>query len=182
MRAVDTRLDDLPSTNVLRTEVVIGDARFEVIDFAPRPDHGCTAGRLLVTQHGGEVLDAGAPMHLDSNVPGDHICGRAEIAIRRPAYFMLTYDHRPGPPTEADILRLLEETVRGWRMWSKTCALPSLAPDCVLRSALGLELHAYVDTGAIIAAATTRIPEAIDAAMTIGALLDVRDGRVRAWI
>ncbi|HEX3762923.1 MAG TPA: glycoside hydrolase family 15 protein [Kofleriaceae bacterium] len=185
----------LPNTNVLRTEVIAGEARFEVIDFAPRipqgggrfetpldlirvirplagtprvtidfsprPDYGRAPGRVLATQHGVEVLDAGAPMHLYSNVPGDQICGKAEVAVRRPLYFMLTYGHRPGPPTEADILLLLEETVRGWRMWSKTCALPSFAPDYVLRSALCLKLHAYVDTGAIIAAATTSIPEAI---------------------
>ena len=189
------RASYLPNTNVLRTEVATGDARFEVIDFAPRipegggrfetpldlvrvirplagtprvtidfsprPDYARAPGRLLATQHGVEVLDAGAPLHLYSNVPGDHICGKVEIAIRRPAYFQLTYGHRPSPPTEADILFLLEETVRGWRMWSKTCALPSFAPDFVLRSALCLKLHAYVDTGAIIAAATTSVPEAI---------------------
>ena len=189
------RASYLPNTNVLRTEVATGDARFEVIDFAPRipegggrfetpldlvrvirplagtprvtidfsprPDYARAPGRLLATKHGVEVLDAGAPLHLYSNVPGDHICGKVEIAIRRPAYFQLTYGHRPSPPTEADILFLLEETVRGWRMWSKTCALPSFAPDFVLRSALCLKLHAYVDTGAIIAAATTSVPEAI---------------------
>lgn len=189
------RASYLPNTNVLRTEIDTGDARWEVIDFAPRipqgggrfeapldlvrvvrplggtprvtidfsprPDYGRERGRLLATQHGVEVLDAGAPMHLYSNVPGDHICGKAEIAMRHPLYFMLTYGHRPSPPTEAEIMLLLDETVRGWRMWSKTCALPSFAPDHVLRSALCLKLHAYVDTGAIIAAATTSIPEAI---------------------
>lgn len=185
----------LLNTNVLRIEVDAGDARWEVIDFAPRipqaggrfdtpldlirvvrplagtprltidfsprPDYARERGRLLVTQHGVEVLDAGAAMHLYSNVPGDHICGKTEIAVRHPLYFMLSYGQRPGPPTEADVTLLLEETIRGWRMWSKTCALPSFAPDQVLRSALCLKLHAYVDTGAIIAAATTSIPEAI---------------------
>lgn len=103
-------------------------------------------------------------MHLYSNVPGDHMCGKAEFAIRRPAYFLLTCGHPPSLPTEADILFLLEETVRGWRTWSKACALPSFAPDHVLRSALCLELHICVGTG------------------VIGPLLDVRDGRVRAGI
>jgi hypothetical protein len=135
------------------------------IEFSPRPDHGRDRGRLLATQHGVEVLDAGAPMHLYSNVPGDHICGKAEIAVRHPLSFALSYGHRPSPPTEADITLLLEETVRGWRMGSKTCALRSFAADHVLRSALRLELHVGL----------------IHAAMTIGALLDTRDGRVRAW-
>jgi GH15 family glucan-1,4-alpha-glucosidase len=193
--AVRGRASYLPNTNVLRTEVTAGEARWEVIDFAPRipeaggrfstpldlvrivrplagnprividfsprPDYGRAPGRLLATQHGVEVLDAGAPLHLYTNVPGDHICGKAEIALRHPLYFRLSYGHRQGPPTEADLMLQLEETVRGWRMWSKTCALPSFAPDHVLRSALCLKLHAYVDTGAIIAAATTSIPEAI---------------------
>jgi alpha,alpha-trehalase len=60
----------------------------------------------------------------------------------------------------------LQQTVRAWRAWAKTCALPSFAPDAVLRSALCLKLHAYSDSGAIIAAATTSLPEAIGSTRT----------------
>jgi GH15 family glucan-1,4-alpha-glucosidase len=77
-------------------------------------------------------------------------------------FFMLNYGPRHGTPDEADVNYLLEETIRAWRQWAKTCALPSFAPERVLRSALCLKLHAYPDTGAIIAAATTSIPEALD--------------------
>jgi GH15 family glucan-1,4-alpha-glucosidase len=55
----------------------------------------------------------------------------------------------------------LELTITGWRQWAKTCALPQFATREVLRSALCLKLHAYLDTGAVIAAATTSIPEAV---------------------
>ncbi|HEY4240607.1 MAG TPA: glycoside hydrolase family 15 protein [Kofleriaceae bacterium] len=185
----------VPNTNVMRTEFATPDARWEVIDFAPRvprgggrfdtplelirivrplagtpritvdfsprPDYGRAEGRLLVTQYGLEVLDAGAPLHLFTNVPGDQIAGHMEVALRRPLYFMLSWGPREHEPSPADIDHLYNETVGGWRIWVKSCALPSFAADHVLRSALCLKLHAYVDTGAIIAAATTSIPEAI---------------------
>src|SRR5439155_24245319 len=106
----------------------------------------------IATAHGVEVLDAGAPLHLYSNVPGDQICGRIEIAVRSPLYFVLAYGHRITPPTVTSIQWALDETTRGWRNWAKTCALPSFAAEHVLRSALCLKLHAYEDTGAIIAA------------------------------
>ena len=184
--------DYLANTNVLRTEQSLGDARWEVIDFAPRlpmaggrvdtplevirivrpiageprisveftprPDYARAHGTLLVTPRGVDVLDA--PLSMFSNLPGDHIVNGTEITLRRPLYFVLAYGRR-ATPTEAEVERLLADTITGWRLWAKTCALPSFAPAHVLRSALCLKLHAYVDTGAIIAAATTSIPEAL---------------------
>jgi GH15 family glucan-1,4-alpha-glucosidase len=193
-RAVSGSARYMTNTNVLRTEFVDGDARWEVIDFLPRigrgtgrydcplelcrivrplagtprlrvdfqprPDYANASGRLLVTQYGVDVLDAAAPIHLFANVPGDFIAQRTEFSVREPLYFMLVYGDR-APPTPADMEHLLAETVLGWRLWAQSCALPSFAPEHVLRSALCLKLHAYVDTGAIIAATTTSIPEAL---------------------
>jgi GH15 family glucan-1,4-alpha-glucosidase len=61
----------------------------------------------------------------------------------------------------ASVQHDLDLTVAGWRIWAKTCALPGFATKEVLRSALCLKLHADHDTGAIIAATTTSIPEAL---------------------
>ena len=45
------------------------------------------------------------------------------------------------------------------RQWVKHCDIPPLFQQEVIRSALALKLHCFEDTGAIIAAMTTSIPE-----------------------
>ena len=196
-REVTGRTSYLTNTNVLRTEVVDGDAAFEVIDFAPRirrgpdvdvplelvrlvrplrgepritidfaprPDYGRGSGKLIPCEGGVEVEGAAGPIQMFTDIPRDYL-GK-EYALRRPHHFVLHYGRRAGAPTTSEVRWLLDETVSGWRAWVKTCALPTFAQEDVLRSALCLKLHAYHDTGAIIAAATTSIPEAMDTPRT----------------
>ncbi len=56
--------------------------------------------------------------------------------------------------------RFLEETTRYWREWVRYLSIPFEWQEAVIRSAITLKLNAYDDTGAIIAAMTTSIPEA----------------------
>ena len=56
--------------------------------------------------------------------------------------------------------RFLEETVTHWRDWVRALAIPFEWQDVVIRSAIALKLNAHEDTGAVIAAMTTSIPEA----------------------
>ncbi|MCC7051929.1 MAG: glycoside hydrolase family 15 protein [Gemmatimonadaceae bacterium] len=56
--------------------------------------------------------------------------------------------------------RFLEETVAHWRDWVRALAIPFEWQDVVIRSAIALKLNAHEDTGAVIAAMTTSIPEA----------------------
>jgi GH15 family glucan-1,4-alpha-glucosidase len=55
--------------------------------------------------------------------------------------------------------RFLSETTRHWQRWVKHCDVPPRYQREVIRSALALKLHCYEDTGAIVAAMTTSIPE-----------------------
>ncbi len=50
--------------------------------------------------------------------------------------------------------------MRYWQRWVKHCNIPPLYQREVIRSALALKLHCFEDTGAIVAAMTTSIPEA----------------------
>lgn len=53
-----------------------------------------------------------------------------------------------------------EETVAYWREWVRYLNIPFEWQDAVIRSAITLKLNACEDTGAIVAAMTTSIPEA----------------------
>lgn len=53
----------------------------------------------------------------------------------------------------------LHETAQYWREWVRSLGIPYEWQDAVIRSAITLKLNAYDDTGAIVAALTTSIPE-----------------------
>jgi GH15 family glucan-1,4-alpha-glucosidase len=56
--------------------------------------------------------------------------------------------------------RFFEETAQYWREWVRTLNIPYEWQEAVIRAAITLEMNAYEDTGAIVAAMTTSIPEA----------------------
>src|SRR5207247_9799279 len=54
----------------------------------------------------------------------------------------------------------LSETTAYWREWVRPLAIPFEWQDAVIRAAITLKLNVFEDTGAIVAALTTSIPEA----------------------
>ncbi len=56
--------------------------------------------------------------------------------------------------------RFVEETTAWWREWVRALGIPFEWQDEVIHSAIALKLNAHEDTGAIVAAMTTSIPEA----------------------
>ena len=56
--------------------------------------------------------------------------------------------------------RFFEETAQYWREWVRILAIPYEWQEAVIRASITLKLNAYDDTGAIVAAMTSSIPEA----------------------
>ena len=54
---------------------------------------------------------------------------------------------------------MLERTIEWWRDWIDSLNIPGESRDAVVRAAIALKLNVVEDTGAIIAAMTTSIPE-----------------------
>ncbi len=136
------------------------------VRFDPRPDYSRAGIEVVVAGDGLEVVGGPTRLYLTSNVPAPYIIDGTPFRVDRPRFFSLSAGRPPGVDSGPAAETALEQTIRGWRVWARTCALPSFAAEAVLRSALCLKLHAYTDTGAIIAAATTSIPEAIGSGRT----------------
>ena len=99
-----------------------------------------------------------APLRLTTDVPVSYLEGQP-FALTSRRHFVLAW----GAPVEEPLAplceRFLTETVRSWQRWVKGCNVPPLWQAQVIRSALALKLHCFEDTGAIVAATTTSIPE-----------------------
>jgi GH15 family glucan-1,4-alpha-glucosidase len=131
------------------------------IDLDVRPDYGRGKPQWIPATDGVLCESGSLRLHVTTNLPVAYVMQGTEFVLSRPTFVSLACGQRNDVPDLASVLRDLELTTEGWRQWVKSCALPLFAAEAVLRSALCLKLHASADTGAIIAAATTSIPESI---------------------
>jgi GH15 family glucan-1,4-alpha-glucosidase len=100
-----------------------------------------------------------APVRLTTNVPLTYVEDERPFLLERDQHLVLTW----GEPLEAGLEetaeRFLERTLDYWRRWVKGTRVPRDYQQEVVRSALALKLHQYEDTGALLAATTTSLPE-----------------------
>jgi len=136
------------------------------VNFDARPDYARARVEVVASGSGLEVVGGPTRLHLATNVPAPYVQDGTAIRLDRPTYFSLSSGKMPMVCSAPQAENALEQTIRSWRLWAKTTALPSFAAEAVLRSALCLKLHAFNDTGAIIAAATTSLPEALGSGRT----------------
>jgi len=158
---------DQHRTDLIR--VVSGSAK-AFVEFAPRPEFGQVAVRLQPVAEGLAVMGTSDPMVLRSpgikwsiTSDGPHESARAIVEPRpdRPVVLELrcgTGDLAAHPLPEP------QRRARSglyWSQWAASLNLPAVEPGQVTRSALTLRALCHSGTGAILAAATTSLPEAI---------------------
>ena len=105
-----------------------------------------------------DYLDYKAELRLTTDIPLSYIGGQA-FALTSRRHLVLAWGDPVEEPLAALCERFLHETLSYWNRWVKHCDVPPLYQEEVIRSALALKLHCFEDTGAIIAATTTSIPE-----------------------
>ena len=80
--------------------------------------------------------------------------------LDRELHFVLGPDETLTQPIDVFVRVAEQQTVQYWREWVRSLSIPLEWQDAVIRSAITLKLCQYEDTGAIVAALTTSIPEA----------------------
>ncbi len=92
-------------------------------------------------------------------MPLTYLADEASFGLKETLYFALTWN----APLEEDLAVVsrdfLRQTEHYWHNWVRHCDVPSRYQAETIRSALALKLHCYEDTGAILAALTTSLPE-----------------------
>ncbi len=84
-----------------------------------------------------------------------------EITLSENGYFLLGYNEKIFLPTTEKIHLELERTKLYWLNWVERTATYKRFNEQIIRSAITLKLLSYNKTGAVLAAATTSLPETI---------------------
>ncbi|MEL4892786.1 glycoside hydrolase family 15 protein [Xanthomonas protegens] len=101
-------------------------------------------------------------LRLTTDVPVRFIRDELPFVLNHPVNLMLGVDESLTRSLTGYIQEAQERTEEYWREWVRYLSVPLDWQDAVIRSAITLKLCQYEDSGAIIAAMTTSIPEAPD--------------------
>jgi GH15 family glucan-1,4-alpha-glucosidase len=82
------------------------------------------------------------------------------LVLREPFALLLGPDETLQGSAGGVARRFLEQTIDYWQDWVRDLSIPFEWQEEIIRAAITLKLAAYDDTGAIVAAPTTSIPEA----------------------
>jgi GH15 family glucan-1,4-alpha-glucosidase len=158
-----------------RVVVVRGAMRF-AIEVQPRFDYGRATHEVEMHPHGVLFRSQGLSLALEGAIAkamgherrlervGSGVRATFELAAGESQTFVLERvapDHICRPYPEHETAAIFDATVGYWRRWIGQSRYRGRWREMVQRSALTLKLLTYAPTGALVAAATTSLPEQI---------------------
>src|SRR5438132_1617588 len=161
----------------------------------PAFDYARATHKISVNEHGARFDSTHCSLGLASPMPlrqdGNGVTAEFTLGEGEKAAFVLyrlepSETHRRCPSSE-EAEELFRDTVDYWRRWLSKCTYVGRWRETVQRSAMTLKLLSFEPTGAIVAAPTCSLPEALggvrnwdyrytwirDAAFTLYALLRI---------
>jgi GH15 family glucan-1,4-alpha-glucosidase len=125
----------------------------------PRCDHGANDPERVAGSHHIRFLSAALNYRVTTNGSLSPLLDESAFVLGTPLALILAPDETIEETPLTLARSWLDETRNYWHEWIRGLAVPFDWQDAVIRSAITLKLCTYEDTGALLAALTTSIPE-----------------------
>jgi GH15 family glucan-1,4-alpha-glucosidase len=148
-----------PQTLVRRVVPISGRPRIRV-RLRPRFRFGAAAPEITYGSNHVRYVGPDFTLRLTTDASIDLLLSQRLFNLDEPVDLILGPDETLAEGVRETARDFEEKTTHYWRGWTRRLALPLDWQDAVIRAAITLKLSTYEQTGAIIAAVTTSIPEA----------------------
>jgi len=132
------------------------------IRLRPTADWGARAAEHTHGSNHIRYLCSDMTMRLSTDGPVSHVLEERAFRLEKPIAMFLGADEGFNADIGATCNRMLQQTQEYWMDWVRGLAVPLDYQSAVIRAAITLKLCMHEETGAIVAAMTTSIPEHAD--------------------
>ncbi len=138
---------------------IAGNPRIKVV-LRPMKNHGASLAETTNGTNHIRYLVGDQALRLSTDAPVGYVIESRTFRIEGDTHFFLGPDEPFIGNLREEIRRMEQSTRKYWQHWSRGLATPYEWQDEVIRCAISLKLCQHEETGAIVAALTTSIPEA----------------------
>lgn len=148
-----------PAQLIRRVRPLNGYPRVRIV-VQPRGDWGREPPTVTRGSNHLRYVFSGSTLRLTTNAPPTYVADGTWFSLHSSVSLLFGPDETLSGGIEETARDFEEQTVAYWRHWTRRLALPLEWQDAVIRAAITLKLCQFEETGAIVAAMTTSIPEA----------------------
>jgi len=148
-----------PLQMVRRVRPLSGSPRLTV-RLRPVCDYGASRPERTNGSNHIRYITPAVTLRLTTDAPVTYILDEVPFVVEEPFTLILGPDESLTRPIDETAREFFEMTSEFWIEWVRYLSLPFEWQDAVIRAAITLKLCNFEETGAIIAAITTSIPEA----------------------
>lgn len=150
-----------PTMLARRIKPIAGTPRVR-IRLRPAYDHGAQRPETTRGSNHVRFIMPGQVLRLTTDAPITYVVEEVPFVLEQPVTLLLGPDESLPQGVSETSRDFFEKTDDYWREWCRYLSLPFEWQEAVIRAAITLKLCSFEESGAIIAAMTTSIPEAAD--------------------
>jgi len=148
-----------PAMLVRRLRVLAGSPRIR-IRLRPRFDYGAKLPQVTRGSNHCRYVSGDVAWRLTTDLPIAYVLDETPFLLEGDGALILGPDESPSDAPGSIAAAFHEQTVAYWQDWTRALSIPFDWQSAVIRAAITLKLSSCEETGGIIAAMTTSIPEA----------------------